>query len=82
MLAILPSYELVILHKFRKDWQKIEDFLVIVKFWASLIFFSSVSKTFAASLELTNLVDFSVSQLSNLQLRIGSHITNFIVAQP
>ena len=30
--AILPTHELVTLTKFRKDWQKIENFLVIVKF--------------------------------------------------
>ena len=30
--AILPTHGLVILTKFRKDWQKIEDFLVVAKF--------------------------------------------------
>ena len=30
--AILPTHELVILTKFHKDWLKIVDFLVIVKF--------------------------------------------------
>ena len=33
------THELVILTKFHKDWQEIVDFLVIEKFWASLIFF-------------------------------------------
>ena len=32
ILAILPTNELVILTKFHKDWQKIVDFLAIVKF--------------------------------------------------
>ena len=36
--AILPIYELVILAKFHKDWQKIVDFLVIAKFRTGLIF--------------------------------------------
>ena len=30
--AILPTHGLVILTKFHKDWQKIEDFLVVAKF--------------------------------------------------
>ena len=29
--ATLPTHELIILTMFHKDWQKIEDFLVIVK---------------------------------------------------
>ena len=41
--AILSTHELVILTKFHKDWPKIVDFLVIAKFWASQIFFASVS---------------------------------------
>ena len=32
ILAILPTNELVILTKFHKDWQKIVNFLAIVKF--------------------------------------------------
>ena len=36
--AILPIHELVILAKFHKDWQKIVDFLVVVKFCASPVF--------------------------------------------
>ena len=32
ILAILTTHELVTLSKFHKDWQKIEDFLVIAKF--------------------------------------------------
>ena len=36
--AILPTYELVILSKFHKDWQKIVDFLVVATFLASLNF--------------------------------------------
>ena len=42
--AILSTHELVILTKFHKDWPKIVDFLVIAKFWASQIFFASVSR--------------------------------------
>ena len=30
--AIVPTHELVILTKFGKDWQRIDDFLVIAKF--------------------------------------------------
>ena len=30
--AILPTHELVILAKFRRDWQRNEDFLVMMKF--------------------------------------------------
>ena len=30
--AIVPTHGLVILTKFHKDWQKINDFLVITKF--------------------------------------------------
>ena len=30
--AIVPTHGLVILTKFHKDWQKINDFLVIAKF--------------------------------------------------
>ena len=41
--GLLPTHELVILTKFRKDWQKIEDFLIIAKFCASLIFSATVS---------------------------------------
>ena len=41
--AILPTHELFILTKFQKDWQNIVDFLVIVKFCASPVFFASVS---------------------------------------
>ena len=41
--AIVPTHGLVILTKFHKDWQKINDFLVITKFWASPVFFASVS---------------------------------------
>ena len=40
--AVLPTLELVVLTKFHKDWQKIVDFLVIAKFWASLIIFATV----------------------------------------
>ena len=41
--CILPTHELVILAKFHKDWQNIVDFLAIVKFCASPVFFASVS---------------------------------------
>ena len=37
--VILPTHKLFILIKFHMDWQKIVDFLVIAKFWASPIFF-------------------------------------------
>ena len=46
--AIFSIHELVILTKFHKDWQEIVDFLVIAKFWASPIFFASVSIVFWA----------------------------------
>ena len=42
--ATLLIHELIILTKFHNDWQEIVDFLVMAKFWASLIFFASVSK--------------------------------------
>ena len=32
------THELDFLNKFHLDWQEIVDFLVIAKFWASLIF--------------------------------------------
>ena len=41
--ATPPTHELVILTKFHKDWQEVVDFLVIEKFWGSLLFFASVS---------------------------------------
>ena len=44
--AILPTHELVILIKFRKDWSKIVDFLVIAKFCSSQIFFASVYRSY------------------------------------
>ena len=34
---------LIILTKFHNDWQEIVDILAVAKFWASLIFFASVS---------------------------------------
>ena len=37
--AILPTHVLLILTKFHKNWQKIVDFLAIVKFCASPVFF-------------------------------------------
>ena len=40
--ATLATHELIIFSKFHKYWQKTMDFLVIVKFSASLIFFASV----------------------------------------
>ena len=45
--ATSPTHELVILTKSHKDWEEIVDFLVIVKSWASLIFFASVSSVFS-----------------------------------
>ena len=36
--AILPTHELVISTKFHKDWSKNVDFLVAMKFCASLFF--------------------------------------------
>ena len=38
ILAILFTHELVILTKFDKDWTKIVDLLLLVYFWASIIF--------------------------------------------
>ena len=40
ILAILPTHELIILTKFDGDWTKIVDFLLVVYFWASIIFFN------------------------------------------
>ena len=37
--ATLPTHELITLTKFHLDWQKIVNFLVIVKLWPSLFFF-------------------------------------------
>ena len=42
ILAILPNQGLIILTKFDGDWTKIVDFLLLVYFWASIIFFESV----------------------------------------
>ena len=36
--AILPTHELFILTKFHQNWQKIVDFVAIVKFCASPVF--------------------------------------------
>ena len=41
--ATSPTHELVVLTNFHNDWQENVDFLLIAKFWASLIFFASVS---------------------------------------
>ena len=59
--ATLPTLGLVILKKFHKDWQKIEDFLVIAKFSASLIFFASVSTSMLSQ-------KINHSQIPKLQL--------------
>ena len=42
ILAILPTHGIIILTKFNGDWTKIVDFLLVVYFWASMIFFESV----------------------------------------
>ena len=47
-LLILPTNEVVIFPKFHDNCSKIEDFLVIAKFSASLIFFASVSIWYTA----------------------------------
>ena len=39
-LAILPTHGLIILTKFDQDWTKIVNFLLVVYFWASIIFFN------------------------------------------
>ena len=39
ILAILPTHELIILTKFDGNWTNIVDFLSLVYFWASIIFF-------------------------------------------
>ena len=44
-LAILFTHGVVILTKFDEDWTKIVDFLLVVYFWANVIFFESVSIT-------------------------------------
>ena len=41
--ATLPTHELVILTNFHKGLQKFVDFLVVAKFWPSLICFASVA---------------------------------------
>ena len=46
IFAILSTHELIILTKFDEDWTKIVDFLLVVNFWASIIFFQSVSRLF------------------------------------
>ena len=38
-LLILPTSELVIFTKFHENWSKIEDFLLMAHFQASVIFF-------------------------------------------
>ena len=43
ILAILPIHELIILTKFDGDWTEIVHFLLLIYFWASIIFFESVS---------------------------------------
>ena len=52
--AISSTHELVILTKFHKDWPKIVDFLVIAKFWASQIFFASVSREYPVLAQSAN----------------------------
>ena len=42
ILAILPTHGLIILTKFDGDCTKNVDFLSLVHFWASVIFFESV----------------------------------------
>ena len=44
--AILPTHELFILTKFHQNWQKIVDFVAMVKFCASPVFFASVSSKY------------------------------------
>ena len=45
ILAILPTDWLIILTKFDEDWTEIVDFLLLVYFWASVIFkFSFLEK--------------------------------------
>ena len=43
ILAILPTHGLIILAKFDEDRTKIANLLLLVYFWASIIFFESVS---------------------------------------
>ena len=42
ILAVSPTYGLIILTKFDEDWTKIVGFLLVVYFWVSVIFFESV----------------------------------------
>ena len=42
ILAFSPTHELLILTNLYKDWTKVVDFLLVVYFWASIIFFESV----------------------------------------
>ena len=43
IFAILPTHGLIILAKFDEDRTKIVNLLLLVYFWASIIFFESVS---------------------------------------
>ena len=43
ILAILPTHGLIILTKFDEDQTEIVDFLLVVYFWVSVIFYESVS---------------------------------------
>ena len=53
ILPILPTHGLIILTKFDRDKIKIVDFLLVVYFWASVIFYESVS-SFKAEFPQTN----------------------------
>ena len=44
ILAILLTHGLIILTKFDEDQTKIVDLLLVVYFWASVIFYESVSR--------------------------------------
>ena len=40
ILATKSTHEMIIFTKFYKDWRKLTDFLLIVKFWAWELFFT------------------------------------------
>ena len=43
ILAVLPIHELIILTKFDGHWTEIVDLLLLLYFWASVIFFEAVA---------------------------------------
>ena len=73
ILAILPTHELIILTKFDGDWTKIVDFLLVVYFWASIIFFESVFTFFCRDYVIKDRID---GKMKNEY--VGKYIANFM----